>query len=74
MRPYRLDAQPSLRLWFGMGLVVDVVLHRGQLGLDAGEVLLGVGEGLGVAEGLADALLGVGTFGVGAGEVGAGLL
>ena len=42
--------------------MVDVFLHRGQLGLDSGEVILGVCEGHSVAEGLADALLRVGAF------------
>ena len=54
MRPYRLDGERrfTLRLggWFGPGFVIDVLLHRGQLGLDAGEVFLGVCESRGVAE------------------------
>lgn len=74
MGAHRLHAQPGLRSWFGRGLVVEVVLHRGELGFDTGEVVLGVGEGLGVAEWLADALLGLGTLLLGSGEVGAGLL
>lgn len=77
MRSHGLDVQPvrfGLRCRFGLCGLVDVFLHRGQLGLDAGEVFLGIGEGLGVAERLADALLGFGALVLGAGEVGAGLL
>ncbi len=79
MRSDRFDGQGRFRALRGgwrrvsFGLV-DVFLHCGQLRFDSGEVFLRVGEGLGVAERLADALLGVIAFGFGAGEVAAGLL
>src|SRR5690625_4137635 len=77
VRSYRLHGQPTrraLRRGFGRCRVVDVFLHRGQLGLDSGELVLGLYEGRRVAEGLADALLRVGAFVLGAGQVVAGLL
>jgi hypothetical protein len=69
-----LDGQlDALGLWRG-GLGCGFVLHRGELGLDAGEVFLGVGEGLCVAEGLAEGLLGVGDGLLGFCQVFAGLV
>lgn len=56
------------------GLVSWLILHRGELGLDAGEVFLGVGKGLCVAEGLPEALLSIGDGLLGFFQVFAGLV
>ena len=53
---------------------VDIFLHRCELRLDPGEVLLSVSERLCVSEWLSDALVGVGSGLLGIGEIGAGLL
>jgi len=77
MRSHGLDVQPArfaFRGRLGGCGVVNVFLHGGQLSLDPGEVFLGVGEGLGVAERLADALIGLGALLLSVGEVAAGLL
>ncbi|MFC5123136.1 hypothetical protein ACFPRL_06735 [Pseudoclavibacter helvolus] len=77
VRSHRLHRQPArraLRCGFGRCSVVDVFLHRGQPGLDSGEVVLCVCEGPCVAEGLSDALLGIVAFLLSTGQVVAGLL
>ena len=58
-----LDGDPLIECrsrWALLFLWLVVVVERGELGFDVGQVPLGFAERLGVAEGLADALAGVG--------------
>src|SRR5271170_4368844 len=67
----RLDGEPGLErlLWWVLLPWFCVVVEFGELRLDVGQVPLGVVEGLGVAEWLADALAGVGDGLLRGGEV-----